>query len=98
MLDKTKDDDKLPKIKWTKEFPEDEDFAVFLTAVPSAPFQVIGQKTESGELYVHKLISSPENAPNLLPSDVLSDDVQAQIELLTGAEAEKLIAAIIAQG
>jgi hypothetical protein len=76
----------MTKFRNTSELPDDEG-RVFVTHVPHAPFQVMGRRADSGELFVRGQFTKqepPEETRKVLPG----------IEIITGPEAEELIAAV----
>jgi hypothetical protein len=87
----------LPKVKSSSELPDDEG-TVFITAVPDAPFQILGRRANNGELYVgsigHPRKGSSPIQDILKDKDKLKELESVGAEILTGPEAEKLIAAV----
>ena len=81
-----------PRLKSTSELPDDEG-TVYFTAVPDAPFQILGRRADSGELYIGSIMHPPKGKTM---EDMLKDlrDAPAALEILTGPEAQKLIAAV----
>jgi hypothetical protein len=76
----------MTKFRNTSELPDDEG-RVFVTHAPYAPFQVMGRRADSGELFVRGKITKqepPEETRKVFPG----------IEIITGPEAEELIAAV----
>src|SRR5262249_48918769 len=80
----------LPRIRNSNELPDDVG-RMFVTAVPDAPIQLLGQRDpETGELCVGWALGPPaKDIP--APS---GNDLPSYIEVVTGSEAERLILAV----
>ena len=81
----------MTKIRSSSELPDDEG-RVFVTYVPDAPFHVMGRRADSGELFVGAIVPKEKiTAENLRNAPV-------RVEVVTGREAEDLIAAVLSEG
>jgi hypothetical protein len=87
-----------PRLKETSELPDDEG-TVYMTAVADAPFQIFGRRARNGELYVGATFTPDEghNAHEcvLKGAEQCRAETGVEIEVVTGLEAEKLIAAVV---
>jgi hypothetical protein len=80
-------------VRFSSELPEDEG-TVFVTNVPDAPFQILGRRRD-GELFVGSTFIAGPAAPSI--DDVCREMCRkvGSIEIITGAEGEKLIRAMV---
>ena len=80
----------MPKIRSSSELPDDEG-RVFVTYMPDAPFHVMGRRADSGELFVTGIVPKEKITTEHL-------EHVFRIEVVTGREAEDLIAALVSEG
>jgi hypothetical protein len=78
-------------VRLSSELPDDAG-TVFVTNVPDAPFQILGRR-HNGELFVGACFQEGPGAPSLDTCRELDG-----VEIVTGAEGEKLIAAMVHLG
>ena len=78
-------------VKYSFELPADEG-VVFIAYSEGAPFAVLGRRGNDGHLYVGQTFCGPDGKP--LGPDILD---APGVEKVTGAEADALIAAIMAE-
>jgi hypothetical protein len=81
----------MTRIRSSSELPDDEG-RVFVTLVPDAPFQVMGRRANSGELFVRAMVPKGRITTENLR------DAPVRVEVITGQEAEDLIAAVLSEG
>jgi hypothetical protein len=72
----------------SSELPDDEG-TVFVTNVPGAPFQVLGRRGKTGELFVGGMFE-----PDGDFKEKISKAREGDVEVVTGPEAERLIAGL----
>jgi hypothetical protein len=87
-------------VRPSSELPDDEG-TVFVTDVPSAPFQIVGRRGPTGELFAGHILTTPP----LLPGETTSQFIARRevetgmkppaIEIVTGPEAERLLAGVM---
>jgi hypothetical protein len=80
-------------VRQTSNLPEDEG-TVFVTAVADAPIQVLGRRGNDGQLYVGSTLNAAHSPSNW--SEAMKNIPDA-VEVITGAEAEQLLADIQAE-
>jgi hypothetical protein len=80
------------RIRSTKELPDDVR-TVFITNVPGAPFQVLGRRGPTGELFASGVYDR-EAWPN---GGEMVEQARRLVEVLAGEEAEQLIFALAAE-
>jgi len=79
-----------PRPRSSDELPDDEG-TVFVTNVPDAPFQIIGRRGPTGELFVGRIFT-PRNGGATMSSEELAS---APAEVVDGEEGRKLISDVM---
>jgi hypothetical protein len=77
------------------ELPDDEG-TVFVTNVPDAPFQIVGRRGPTGELFVGNLIHLRDGGTTMSPEELASSPVR--VEVIAGYEAQELISDVLRSG
>src|SRR5260221_14703869 len=70
------------------ELPDDEG-TVFVTNVPDAPFQIVGRRGPTGELFVGRLMMPRDGRTTMSPEELARSPVR--VEVVAGEEGQKLI-------
>jgi hypothetical protein len=83
----------LNDVKPTSELADDEG-TVFVTDVPGAPFQVLGRRGPTGELFVGSVLTASRKPINEQTCREFSTATAVKVEIVTGPEAERLIAGV----
>jgi hypothetical protein len=79
------------RVRTTSELGDDEG-TVFVTNVAGAPFQVLGRRGPSGKLFVGRVFIPTTPVEQTLQK--CEDGTGLKIEIVTGPEAERLIAGV----
>jgi hypothetical protein len=82
-------------IRWSSQLRDDDEVTAFVTNVAGAPIQVFGMRDKGGRLYVEKLLDG-----SLSPcpwSEAIKEIFTDEVEVISGAEAEQLLADIEAE-
>jgi len=80
-----------PRPRSSSELPDDEG-TVFITNVPDAPFQIIGRRGPTGELFVGRLTKLREDRTTLSPEELAAGP---RVEVIAGEEGQRLISDVV---
>jgi hypothetical protein len=84
--------DLLNRVRPTSELADDEG-TVFITDLPHAPFQVLGRRGPTGELFVGSVYSVKQGHKPVSRESLARAPVS--VEVVTGPEADRLIAGVL---
>jgi hypothetical protein len=76
----------------SSELPDDVG-TVFVTNVPDAPFQILGRRGPTGELFVGRHLTSRDGRTTLSPEELAA--LPFKVEVVAGAEGQKLISDVV---
>jgi hypothetical protein len=78
-------------LRLTSDLSDDEG-TVFVTSVPRAPFQILGRRGPDGKLYAGSMVRAP--AGEMITAETINAGAEEWTEIVTGPEAEEIIAAV----